>query len=373
MAKIEVVQACTVSVPLDDPIVFATRRVTAREYTLVHVRTDDGVVGLGVAYVSNEGGSLATTAVRDLIAPKLVGKDPLLVELHWDSLYQDLLLHGRAGSVMRALSAVDVALWDRNARAVGLPLWKYLGGAAEESVPAYASGGYHLSGKGVEGVADEAQSYVDAGFTAVKIKVGGVGLKEDVARVAAVREVIGEEGTLLLDANHAWASLTGALQAAEAFAPYGPLFLEEPFGPDDTRLHEAYSRSASVPLATGELMSGRWSFQRLLAADAVRYIQPDASGCGGITEFRRIAATAASFGVEVWPHWLHDIHVHLVASTPNSGMVEYFPDAHVLNFRWLIDHQLEVAAGRIRLPDRPGLGMDLVEERVEKYLVDPWG
>lgn len=373
MSLIKTVEACTVSVPLDRPIAFSTRTVQSREYTLVRIRDSDGLAGIGFCYVSNGGGDLATYAVLSLIAPALTGKDPYLVEAHWEAIYQDLLLHGRAGSVMRALSAVDIALWDRNARAAGLPLWKFMGGATEEpAVPAYASGGYYLDGKGLDGLANEIGGYIDAGFGAVKIKVGAVPLREDVERVAVTREVVGPEGVILLDANHAWSDVRAALEAAESFSPYDPFFLEEPFGPDDTRLHEILGQRSPVAVATGELLSGRWAFHRLMSSSAVDYVQPDASACGGITEFRRIAATASSFGLNVWPHWFHDLHVHLVASTPNAGMIEFFPDDHVLNFRRLIAPQLESSAGLLSLPEGPGLGFDFVPEEVERYRVGEW-
>jgi L-alanine-DL-glutamate epimerase-like enolase superfamily enzyme len=142
MTKIASVEAVTVVVPLQTGVAFSTRSVAERNYGLVRITTDDGVTGIGFCYAGHRAGDLVTDAVIELLAPVLIGEDPCLVEWLWQRMYDESLLHGRAGAVMRALSALDIALWDRNARAVSLPLWRYLGGYAKDSVAAYASGGY---------------------------------------------------------------------------------------------------------------------------------------------------------------------------------------------------------------------------------------
>ncbi|MFQ5983622.1 MAG: mandelate racemase/muconate lactonizing enzyme family protein, partial [Woeseiaceae bacterium] len=186
MSKIKSLRSRTVRVPLDHPTAFSTRSVLARDYTLVEVATDDDHTGIGFCYSGNAGGTLVTGAVRELLAPVVLGQDPYRVEGLWQEMYQEVLLHGRAGTVMRALSAIDIALWDRNARAAGLPLYKYLGASVVDTVPAYASGGYYLEGKTPEMLGEELAAYVAMGFKAVKINVGRLGLNEEEARVAAV-------------------------------------------------------------------------------------------------------------------------------------------------------------------------------------------
>ena len=171
-ARIESVRACTVRIPLDTPTSFATRQVTARDYALVQVRTSDGVEGIGFCYGGSSAGGLVTKAVRELFQPMLVGQDPYRVEGLWQEMYQEAILHGRTGAVMRAISIIDVALWDRNARTAGLPLHRYLGSYADDRVPAYASGGYYLDGKTPQMLGQEMASYVELGFKAVKMKVG---------------------------------------------------------------------------------------------------------------------------------------------------------------------------------------------------------
>ena len=372
MTKIVSVEARSVRIPLDVPTGFSSRMVDDRHYTLVRVTGDDGVTGIGFCYPGHKGGELVTSAVRSLLADVVVGQDAHRVEGIWQEAYQETLLHGRSGSVVRALSAIDIALWDRNARAAGLPLYKFLGGVAEGSVPAYASGGYYLDGKGPGGVADEMRRYVEAGFSAVKMKIGRLDAAEDEQRLAAVRDAVGPEVLVMLDANNAWSDLPTALRAMARWEQHDPYWIEEPFSPDDIDNHARLAQRTPVLVATGEIEAGRWRHKELLDKEAAAILQTDAAVCGGITEFRRIAATASSYGVTMCPHWFHDLHVHLVASTPNAAYVEYFMDDAVLNFRRLIDRQLEFADGRLRLPEGPGLGFDLDHDAVERYAVDAW-
>jgi L-alanine-DL-glutamate epimerase-like enolase superfamily enzyme len=370
--KISSVSAVTVRVPLANPPAFSTRRVHAREYTLVRVRDEDGVEGIGFSPAGPGGGAIMTTAVRDLLAKVVVGEDPYRIEGLWQEMYQEALLHGRAGAVMRALSAVDVALWDHNARAVGLPLWRFLGAVHSETVPAYASGGYYLDGKGPDGLADEVRGYVDMGFQAVKIKVGRLSPPEEEQRVAAVREAVGPDVLVMLDANNAWPDLPTALQSVRRFEPYDPYWIEEPFSPDDIDNHARLARSTPVPVVTGEVEAGRWRHKELLEKEAAAILQTDVGVAGGITEFRRIAATAASYGVPMAPHAWHHLHVHVAASTPNCAFVEYFTDDSIVNIQQLVDTQWSLRDGRIVLPTSPGLGFSFLEDVVDEFSVDSW-
>lgn len=372
MSKIKSVVCRTVSVPLEKPTAFARRLVYARDYTLVRIETEDGTMGVGFCYGGNLAGGLVRMAVRELFAPMLVGEDSHRTEGLWHEMYQLALLHGRAGSVMRAISIIDNALWDRNARAAGLPLYKYLGSAADTRVPAYASGGYYLDGKTPDMLGQELADYVGQGFRAVKMKVGRGGLAFEEARIKAAREAIGPDVLLMLDANNAWTDIVTARRYTAVYEPYNPFWIEEPFNPDDIQNHARLSQLTSIPVATGEIEAGRWRFKELLDQKAASILQADAAVCGGITEWRRIAATAASYGIDMWPHWFHDLHVHLVASTPNSGMVEYFAGDKVLNFRKLLNHQLEFEDGDLILPSRAGLGFDFDAEAVDRFATDSW-
>jgi L-alanine-DL-glutamate epimerase-like enolase superfamily enzyme len=156
------------------------------------------------------------------------------------------------------------------------------------------------------------------------------------------------------------------------FEAYKPYWIEEPFSPDDIDNHAELARRTSITVATGEIEAGRWRHQELLQKRAASILQTDAAVCGGISEFRRIAAMAAGYGVTLCPHWFHDLHVHLVAATPNARFVEYFCDDQVLNFRRLVDSQLQFEQGRLRVPTTPGLGFRFDTRAVEQYAIEAW-
>jgi L-alanine-DL-glutamate epimerase-like enolase superfamily enzyme len=372
---IESVDVCVARVPLDRVTSFATRTVASRDYCLTRVRSADGAFGIGFCYAGSAAGRIAQVAVEDLLAPVLLGQDSMRVEGLWSEMYQESLLQGRAGSVLRALSALDIALWDLSARRAKRPLHFYLGASVGDRVPAYASGGYYLEGKTPEKLGEEMASYVQAGFRAVKMKTGRLPPRDEEARVKAAREAIGPDVHLMLDANNAWSDVPTALGYLERFEPYRPYWIEEPFGPDDVDNHAELARRTRVVVATGEIACGRWHHKALLERRAAEVLQTDAAVCGGISEWRRIAATASSHGVTLCPHWFHDLHAPLVAATPNARYVEFFVDDQVLNFRRLIDGQLAFENGDLILRKGPGLGFDFDEKAVRRYALDrsrPW-
>ena len=274
---------------------------------------------------------------------------------------------------MRALSAVDIALWDLNARTAGVPLWRHLGGATATPPEAYASGGYYADGKGLDELAEEMRSYVAMGFRAVKMKVGGVTPAEDDGRIAAVRAAVGPDVAVMLDANNAWRDLPEALRAMRRFETHDPYWIEEPFLPDDVANHARLAYETSVPVATGELEAGRWRVSALLRADAVAVLQSDVAVCGGITEYRRIAALADDHGVVMCPHAMHDLHVHVVAATRNARYVEYFPDDSISNFGLLVAPRIVPdTGGRLPLPESPGLGFEFRDDFLDRFALEPW-
>ncbi|HVZ44887.1 MAG TPA: mandelate racemase/muconate lactonizing enzyme family protein [Ramlibacter sp.] len=367
MPKIASIQVAVARVPLDKVTSFATRTVKARDYALVKVRSEDGHEGIGFCYVGSTGGPIAMAAVKELLAPVLLGQESRRSEGLWNEMYKEAILQGRAGTVMRGISILDTALWDMNARAAGVPLTQYMGCWSTTSVPAYASGGYYVEGKTPAHLGDEMRGYVEAGFRAVKMKVGRFSPREEEARVRAARQAVGEDVELMLDANNAWSDLPTALRYVERFEQYDPYFIEEPFSPDDIANHARLARSTRIMVATGEIEVGRWRFKELLDQGGAQILQTDAAVCGGITEWRRIAALADAYGVTICPHWFHDLHVHLVASAANSRYVEYFLDDQVLNFKRLVNRQLEFKQGNLLVPTGPGLGFEFDEQAVSRY------
>jgi L-alanine-DL-glutamate epimerase-like enolase superfamily enzyme len=367
MAKIVAVEVCIARVPLDIPINFSTRTVTAREYCLIRVRGENGTSGLGYCYAVNRAGRILFDAVVDAFAPRLIGEDSHRVEGIWRDLYQDALLIGRVGAAMRALSAIDIAIWDLSARSADLPLYRYLGATVLDRVPSYGSGGYYLPGKTNADLAEEVRGFVAAGHRAVKIKTGRLSPAQEAERLGAVRDAVGPDIEVMLDANNAWPDLPTAAQYMRRLDAFHPYWIEEPFSPDDIDNHAALARITPTMVATGEIEAGRWRFKELLDKRAAAILQTDATVCGGITEWRRIANTASSYGVPISPHAWHDVHVHLVASAPNATYVEFMPDDSIVNFRRLIDTQLVLEKGDLLLPQTPGLGFNFDPEAVARY------
>lgn len=368
--KVVEIRSAVVVVPLTQPLSWSTAAVTEREYILVWAIGEDGTFGLGYGLGSRYpgGAQLFHDIVQGQLAPIALGSDSWMTEELWAKLYQRTLLLGRRGAGLRAMSALDIAFWDLNAKVAGVPLYRLLGGYRSE-VPIYASGGYYAAEDPLKDIEAEIGAYLKRGFNAVKIKVGGRPLAVDVARVRLVREMIGPEARLALDANNAWTSLIDALRAAERFAPYDPWWLEEPFLPDAAGNFAELAKRTSIPLATGELESTRWPFRQFLDERSVHVLQPDATVCGGVTEWRRIAQMAAGFDVPVAPHWAAEIHSHLVASSPNGLAVEYFtPDRDIVNFERLVANPLTPVGGSLRLSEVPGHGLMLDSDSVRRHL-----
>lgn len=366
MPIIDSVSVAVCEVPLDRVTSFSTRTVSSRHYGLVKVRSRDGHEGIGFCYVGSRAGGILKSAVELLLGPLLIGQESLRTEGLWQTLYQEALLQGRAGTVMRGVSILDTALWDLNARSAGLPLHDYLGSNERDSVPAYASGGYYLEGKSPADLGHELAGYVAQGFRAVKMKTGRLSPSEEEARIAAARDAIGPDVLLMLDANNAWSDLPTAMDYMRRFEAYDPYWIEEPFSPDAIDLHARLAARTSITVATGEIEVGRWRFRELVDSGGAEILQADAAVCGGISEWRKIAAYADCLGVTVSPHWFHDLHAPLVAATTNARFVEFFTDDQVLNFRRLINNQLELRAGRVVLRQSPGLGFAFDEQAVAR-------
>jgi L-alanine-DL-glutamate epimerase-like enolase superfamily enzyme len=367
LAKIESVSVAVARVPLDRVTSFSTRTVSERHYCIVKVRSSDGLEGVGFCYAGSKAGDIVKVAVEQLLAPVLIGQDSLRSEGLWNEMYQESLLQGRSGSVMRGLSILDNAIWDLNARTAGLPLHDYLGCMNREKVIAYASGGYYVDGKSAADLGDEMAGYVKLGFTAVKMKTGRLSPAAEEQRVAAARAAIGPDVVLMIDVNNGWSDLPTALEYTRRFEAYNPYWIEEPFLPDAIDLHARLAAATKITIATGEIEAGRWRFRELIDAGGAEILQADAAVCGGISEWRRIAAHADSRGVTVSPHWFHDLHAPLVAATPNARYVEFFTDDQVLNFRRLIDRQLDFKDGYVMLHQTPGLGFNFDEAAVSRY------
>jgi D-arabinonate dehydratase len=271
--------------------------------------------------------------------------------------------------VLRDISALDVALWDLVGQVVGQPLYKLIGGYRDR-VPAYASGGYYREGDPLAYVADEIGRYRDHGFGSVKIKVGGAPFAVDVERVRVARETLGPTGRLALDANNAWRTPAEAIRFVRAIERFDPWWIEEPLRVDDLAGNAEVARVLEIPLANGEIHSSRYDFRDLIGQRAADILQPDAGVLGGVSEWLKVAHTAASFDLPVAPHSHVYVHVHLAAAVENCLIAEYFlPEEDLYTFEQIVAEPLQFRAGQLEVPQRPGLGLVLDDAAVARYRV----
>ncbi|HTU28274.1 MAG TPA: mandelate racemase/muconate lactonizing enzyme family protein [Solirubrobacteraceae bacterium] len=373
---VEEITARAVAIPLRRSTRMSTRMLDERHFLLVEVRDTDGARGIGYSYAGTIGGRLLAAAVREVLAPVVLMGDAEDLPGLWRRMYQESLLIGRRGALLRAISAVDIALWDLRAKRCELPLARLLGGSGSRPLPAYASGGYYRPSDGhpADAIRAEITSARERGFRDHKIKVGGLTVAEDAERVAAAIEVIGGNGRLALDANNAYGTPAEALRALREFeraaGDSGLWWFEEPLSVEDVAGHAELVTASETPIATGEIHQTRWDFARLIHDRAADILQPDVGVVGGVSEYLRIAHTAETFDLPLAPHWHANLHAHLADAVPGTSTIEYFELADdVYNFETLVTERsrLQVRDGHIMLSERPGIGIELDEDAVTRY------
>jgi D-galactarolactone cycloisomerase len=339
---------------------------------LVRVRTDKGVEGVGIAtsYTPIEA---AIKAFRGGIAELVIGADPLAPERLYERLFA--LTSQRIASekgwtreaIVRISAAVDIAAWDIVGKVAGLPLYRIFGGYRSE-VPCYVTCAYYRDGKDMAELRDEMQMLKAQGHTGFKGKVGGLPLKEDIERMALVREVIGDDKELMIDVNRGW-DLATAIEGARLLEPLRPRWLEEPVRwADDRRELKLLARHTRIPLSAGESELTSYGCRALLEEQAIQILQFDCTMMGGFTEGRKLAALCELNHVQVAPH--HDcfIHAHIVAASPAGCIVESFtdPERDPLQAE-LFEDPPRIAGGRLTLKEAPGLGLQLSEAALKKF------
>lgn len=350
--KIDLVETARYSIPLGAPVGDATHGIISH-FTLVTtvVREQAGLAGVGYTYtVGRVGGSAIAAMINDDLAPAVIGEDPRRVEALWKSMWDRTHYVGRGGPASFAISAVDIALWDLKSKALGEPLWRLLGGY-NPYVQAYASGiDLNLS---LDALETQTESSVERGFRAIKMKVGQADLREDLARVRAVRGLLGPENPLMVDANMKW-GVDEAIRASRALAEYDVYWLEEPTAPHDVPGHARIQREGAVPVAAGENLHTVGEFEALISAGGVAFPEPDVTNCGGITAWLKIARLAEARNLPVTTHGVHDLHVSLLAAIPNASFLE----VHGFGLDPYLTEPVQITAGCATAPDRPGHGVE---------------
>lgn len=359
------VQAIPVSyrVPEDRQVTLGIGRTIKRDAVVVKVETDDGIIGWGEAHHGRCPGAVAKI-IDTTISELITGMDPLDVVAVWDRVYRmQLASHGMGAAAAMALSGIDIALWDIRGKACGWPIYQLLGGG-QHYMPAYA-GGISLGWQDPAALAQEALGYVKEGYKALKLRVGDTP-KRDIARARAVREAIGEDIDILVDANTSYA-LDDVRRVMPAYEELAIGWLEEPFPPHDHRAYAAAAALGSVPLAAGENHYTRFEFTRLIEDNTVRIAQPDISKAGGITETLRIAAQTSAWKIPLNPHTSATginmaATLHLLCAIDNPGYFEADVAKHN-PFRDEVGgkpYELD-SNGCVQPPSGPGLGIEIDE------------
>jgi len=363
-ARIESVETGLYYVPLATEMTDACHGIM-RDFAVVtvRIRTEDGAEGLGYTYtVGQTGGTAVLALVRDDLTPLVAGVDPRRTEQLWEKMWWRLHYVGRGGIASFAISAVDIALWDLKAKLAGEPLWRFLGGH-DPRVRVYA-GGIDLE-LPLDQLRRQTEENLRRGFRAIKMKVGRDRLRDDVARVAAVRECIGPDIPLMVDANMRW-TVEQAIRASHAFADYDVYWLEEPTIPDDVEGHRRIEAEGRLPVATGENLHTIYEFQKLISCAGVSFPEADMSNIGGVTGWMKVAHLAEAHNLPITSHGIHDLHLQLLAAVPNASFLE----AHGFGLEPYLLHPLEISEGIALASDRPGHGVQFKWDLLEDYRVE---
>jgi L-alanine-DL-glutamate epimerase-like enolase superfamily enzyme len=356
---VRTVQLSTLTLPLataiSDAKVFTGRQKPMTEvvFLLAEITTEQGFEGLGFSYSKRAGGPAQYAHAKE-VARAAVGEDPNDIAKLYTKLLWAGASVGRSGVATQALAAIDIALYDLKAKRAGLPLAKLLG-AHRDSVRTYNTSGGFLNAS-IEEVKERASRSIAEGIGGIKIKVGLPDGATDLARVAAVRDHIGPDVPLMVDANQQW-DRTTALRMGRRLEQFDLDWIEEPLDAYDAEGHAALAAALDTPIATGEMLASVAEHERLIATRACDIIQPDAPRVGGITQFLRLLTLADQAGLDLAPHFAMEIHLHLAATYPREPWVEHFD--------WLdplFNERLETRDGRMLVPDRPGLGVTFSDQ-----------
>jgi D-arabinonate dehydratase len=342
------VEARPIPIPLTRPISSALGTYTEVDCVVVDVHTEDGPSGVGFTMGLGGAWSRAVAAyITDELAPLAVGQDSLAPEAVWHRLWGPNKARMRAGLGVWALSAVDIAIWDILGKTAGLPVHRLLGGFRSE-VPVYGSGGWHdLSD---DELVAECEAFAAKGITAYKYKIGS---SRDLERTRLLRSVMGDAFTLLADANQAY-GVREAIEASHMLADFGVAWIEEPVLADSTDDLAEVAASSAVPTAAGENAYFAWGFREMCDRRAAAYLQPDVARCGGISEFRKIAALADAFRLDLSSHLWHELSISLVGAARRGWACEYTE----LIPSGVFTRDFGVVDGRIPVPDVPGHGVE---------------
>ena len=355
--KITEIASYVLTVPTPQPM---ARNYAHQKLVVADISTDEGVKGLGYSLVLGGGGAESVHAyLRTRLAPVLLGEDPLAVESLWEKMFRTDMGIRKQGIAGYALSALDIGLWDIAGKAAGLPLYK-MWGAAGNRIPAYGSGGWSKYSE--RELIAEAEKYAALGCRHYKMKIHHADPRENRKRVEAVRRALGEGVRLMVDVNQRLDVLANVRQA-QLLEDLDLVWYEEPVLADDPAGCAEVARAISIPVATGENNYTRFEFRELIERRAARYLMPDVCRANGFTETMRIGQLAAAHQVNVSPHVVHELSLHVAAALPNAFLVEWIDWVPADLFEGMPERE----GGAFRISDRPGHGITLSLDAEKKY------
>lgn len=362
MAIIEHVELCMVDLRPKVKRTDAIQSFVSQETPLVRITDSEGAVGIGYSYTIGQGGPAVMSLLAETLAPQLIGQEAENIDRIW----RDLMFSTHATTVgaitSLALAAIDTALWDLRCKRASLPLYRMIGGA-KDSVPMYTTeGGWlHID---TQALVDDAVAAKEKGFAGSKIKIGRPHLSEDRKRLAAVRQAIGDESEIMVDANQAFGRAE-ATRRARVLEEFDIAWFEEPMPADDVMEHVRLAASTSVPIAVGESMYSLSQFKDYLTLGGASIVQVDVARIGGITPWLKVAHMAEAHNVPVCPHFLMELHVSLVCAIPNAPWLEYIPQLDEIT-----GSGMRMENGRAFPSSEPGLGIDWDWTEIDKRRVD---
>lgn len=362
MATITKVEICMVDLIPKVKRTDAIQSFVSQETPIVTITDSDGASGTGYSYTIGTGGPAIISLLEKTLAPELIGRNADCLEEIW----RDLLLKTHSTAVgaitSLALAAIDTALWDLRCKKAGLPLYQMAGGA-KKSVPLYTTeGGWlHIP---TDDLVSDALAMKAKGFSGAKIKIGSPHISTDRARLAAVRDAVGPEFDIMVDANQSF-SRSEAFKRARMLEEFDISWFEEPMPADDIGSHSDLSRHTSVPVAVGESMYSLSQFKDYLVQDACSIVQVDVARVGGITPWLKTAHMSEAFNVSVCPHFLMELHVSLVCAVPNAPMLEYIPQLDSIT-----NSRMKIENGRAYPSEEAGIGIDWDWDAITKNTVD---
>src|SRR5437762_5520666 len=355
--KIVAIDSFVLTVPTPKPMAL---QYPQHKLVVAEILTDEGIAGLGYSLVFGGGGAEAVHAYLETrLKPALLGEDPLFVERLWEKMFRVDMGIKKQGIAAYALSALDIGLWDIAGKAAELPLYK-LWGAMSDRIGAYGSGGW--AKYSVDELIAEAEKYAGLGCKYYKMKIHRPDPAVNASRVAAVRKALGPGVRMMVDVNQG-RDVLGNQRQARLLEDFDLLWYEEPVLADDYDGYAEVARSIRIAIAGGENHYTRWEFKQLLDRKALQFAMPDVCRANGFSETLRIGKLCAAHGVQLSPHLIHEISIHVVGALSNGFLVEFMdwapPD--------LFEALPECKDGLIRIPDRPGHGMALHPKALEKY------